>query len=122
MKPALKNMSVAELIVLRDDVQAALSARIAKERSELQKQIDALAILDGQPLRAKANGKVRAKAPPASRKADRKSGAPVKRRGKVPPKFRGPGGETWSGRGNAPRWLVALEADGKKRESFLIRK
>jgi len=122
VKLALKKMSVADLIVLRDDVQAALSARVARERSELQKQIDALAKLDGQPLRAKANAKGKAKPAPASRKADGKSGATVKRRGKVPPKFRGPGGETWSGRGNAPRWLVALEADGKKRDSFLIRK
>ena len=26
---------------------------------------------------------------------------------KVPPKYRGPGGETWAGRGARPRWLVA---------------
>jgi hypothetical protein len=41
-------MSVAELIVLRDDVQAALSTRVAKERSDLQKQIDALANVQRQ--------------------------------------------------------------------------
>jgi DNA-binding protein H-NS len=40
---------------------------------------------------------------------------------KVAPKYRGPGGETWSGRGPAPRWLAELEAKGKKRESFLIK-
>jgi len=122
VKPALKKMSVAELIVLRDDVQAALSTRVAKERSDLQKQIDALAKLDGQPAKANANGKGKAK---RTREPDKTGGtkqASAKRRGKVPPKYRGPAGETWSGRGNAPRWLVALEADGKKRDSFLIRK
>src|ERR687893_1512740 len=31
-------------------------------------------------------------------------------------KYRGPGGEEWSGRGRTPRWLVALEAEGRRRE------
>ncbi len=39
---------------------------------------------------------------------------------KVPPKYRGPGGETWSGRGLMPRWLVALVAQGEPKEAFLI--
>lgn len=29
-------------------------------------------------------------------------------------------GETWSGRGKAPKWLAALEATGKRREEFLV--
>lgn len=29
-------------------------------------------------------------------------------------------GESWSGRGKPPRWLVAAEASGKSRESFKI--
>jgi len=36
-------------------------------------------------------------------------------------KFRGPNGETWSGRGIAPRWMSALEAEGRKREEFRIK-
>jgi DNA-binding protein H-NS len=36
------------------------------------------------------------------------------------PKYRGPGGETWSGRGRMPTWLSALEATGHKREEFRI--
>jgi DNA-binding protein H-NS len=36
--------------------------------------------------------------------------------GKVPPKFRDPEtGQTWTGRGKAPRWI-----DGKERDQFLI--
>jgi DNA-binding protein H-NS len=41
---------------------------------------------------------------------------------KVAPKYRGPGGETWAGRGATPRWLVAAMRGGKKREDFLIDK
>ena len=39
---------------------------------------------------------------------------------KRPAKYRGPNGEEWSGRGRMPTWLVALEAEGRKREEFLI--
>jgi DNA-binding protein H-NS len=41
---------------------------------------------------------------------------------KVPPKYRGPSGETWAGRGARPRWLVAAIKDGKKLDDFLIDK
>ncbi|WP_454688194.1 H-NS histone family protein [Achromobacter aloeverae] len=37
------------------------------------------------------------------------------------PKYRHPDtGETWSGRGRAPRWLMAAEQSGATREQFLI--
>ena len=39
---------------------------------------------------------------------------------KVPPKYRGPGGETWAGRGATPRWLAALLKEGHSVEEFLI--
>jgi DNA-binding protein H-NS len=38
----------------------------------------------------------------------------------VAPKYRDGDGNTWSGRGLAPKWLVAAEKAGQKRESFLI--
>jgi DNA-binding protein H-NS len=41
---------------------------------------------------------------------------------KVPPKCRGPSGETWAGRGARPRWLVAAIKGGKKLDDFLIDK
>lgn len=43
-----------------------------------------------------------------------KSGNPA------PAKYRGPNGETWSGRGLMPRWLAALVAQGQSKESFAI--
>jgi DNA-binding protein H-NS len=36
-------------------------------------------------------------------------------------KYRGPNGETWSGRGLTPRWLVALVAQGRAKEEFTIK-
>ena len=38
----------------------------------------------------------------------------------VAAKYRGPNGETWSGRGRAPKWLATLEAQGRLRAEFSI--
>jgi len=59
----------------------------------------------GRPAKVKA-----AKAPKAARKA----GQPVAA------KFRGPNGETWSGRGLTPKWLASLVAQGHSKESFSV--
>jgi len=50
----------------------------------------------------------------SGRKSRRDTGTPVAA------KFRGPNGETWSGRGIPPKWLTALEAQGRTREEFRI--
>lgn len=38
------------------------------------------------------------------------------------PKYRGPNGELWSGRGQPPNWMKPLLAAGKTKEDFLIDK
>ncbi len=38
----------------------------------------------------------------------------------VAAKYRGPNGETWSGRGLTPKWLSSLIAQGQSKESFAI--
>ena len=99
----LSSLSVEALFKLRDDVARVLSSRA----SELQKQ---LVRLGGSIV---GTGKRRGRPP----------GRKNKRKGKkVAPKFRGPGGATWSGRGLKPRWLTAELKKGKKLESFAIRK
>jgi DNA-binding protein H-NS len=42
-------------------------------------------------------------------------------RGKQPPKYRGPNGEEWSGRGPSPRWMKPLLTKGKTKDDFLIK-
>lgn len=37
------------------------------------------------------------------------------------PKYKGPHGETWSGRGRQPTWLTELEAVGRDKSEFLIK-
>ena len=38
----------------------------------------------------------------------------------VAAKYRGPNGETWSGRGLTPKWLSTLIAQGSTKEQYLI--
>jgi DNA-binding protein H-NS len=64
----------------------------------------------------KAGGPAKAKAGAVkSPKAARKASAPVAA------KFRGPNGETWSGRGLTPKWLSSLVAQGQSKESFAVK-
>jgi DNA-binding protein H-NS len=52
--------------------------------------------------------------------ADLKSGA-KKTRGAVAAKYRNPAtGDSWSGRGRAPKWLADELAKGHAREKFLV--
>lgn len=37
------------------------------------------------------------------------------------PKYRGPNGELWSGRGRMSKWLQVAQAEGKSKDDFLIR-
>ena len=49
-----------------------------------------------------------------------KSSKQVKSKNPVPPKFRGPNGEVWSGRGLTPMWLSTLIEQGNDREKFRV--
>ena len=99
----LKNMDVDALLTLRADVEKALTER----SRDLQRQ---LALLDGEV------GKRRGRPPGQPGRHSAMKGI------KVPPKYRGPGGETWAGRGATPRWLSALLKEGLSVEEFAIAK
>ena len=82
---------------LRDQVDK----RLLELRSELEKQLAAMG--GAKSMNGKSSGK--------SLKGK-----------KVPPKYRSPDGETWAGRGQRPKWMVAALKKGKKIESFLIKR
>ena len=56
---------------------------------------------------------------PSSRQNGRRQTKHAK--GKQPAKYRGPGGEEWSGRGPAPKWMKPLLIKGKTKADFLIK-
>jgi DNA-binding protein H-NS len=120
IKIKFDKLEVAELVQLRDEIETALNGKIVIERDELQERMDALAALVGK--RSNGKGRVMRAKTSGQRPGGRSAKAkvhPLKGK-KAQPKYRGPNGETWAGRGLAPRWLTALEKKGKKRESFLI--
>lgn len=43
-------------------------------------------------------------------------------RASPPVKYRGPNGETWTGRGRQPNWLGKMEAQGRHRDEFFVDK
>ena len=94
----LSRMTVEALMDLRKRVDEMLHER----RAELQRQLERMAVVG------------------ASRRVG--GGGSVLKGKKVPPKYRGPSGETWAGRGARPRWLVAAIKGGKKLDDFLIDK
>src|SRR5215831_7268718 len=94
-KVNLSGMNVEGLMDLRKRVDETLNRR----RAELQQQLAALGVS----------------------RVVRGGGSALKGK-KVPPKYRGPSGETWAGRGAKPRWLVAAIKRGKKLDDFLIDK
>lgn len=118
-KLKVRNLSVADLVALRDEVQAALAEKIGKELVALQKQIESLTKLESGSALLNGDG---TGLPKRRTRRPRNENAPPRPRAKVEPKYRGPTGETWTGRGRPPRWLAALEATGEKRDTYLIPK
>jgi len=94
----LSGMTVEALMDLRERVDGLLSER----RAELDQQLERMGVIGG-------------------RRVVRGGGSALRGR-KVPPKYRGPSGETWAGRGAKPKWLVAAIKGGRKLEDFLIDK
>lgn len=79
-----------------------------------------ITLKDLQPGKLRA-GKAKSKtaaAKNANSKVRKKSG---KDAAVVAAKYRGPNGETWSGRGLTPRWLTALVVQGQTKEAFAIK-
>lgn len=99
-KRAFTRMTVPELIDLRDRI----NQQLRDHRADIERQLTT--------IEQGAVGKAAA--------VRRGRSSPLKGT-KVAPKYRGPGGETWSGRGARPRWLVAaLRGRKKSLEDFLI--
>ena len=98
-KVNLSGMSVEALMDLRKRVEA----RLVEHRAQLEKQLERMgrAITGPRIVRG---------------------GRSALKGMKVPPKYRGPSGETWAGRGARPRWLVGAIKGGKKLDNFLIDK
>jgi DNA-binding protein H-NS len=97
-KSSLTTLSNEALCKLRDEIAALLNSRAEDLRRELDR-LTGGAVAHG--------GETNGAAPKAPRK-------------KIAPKYRGPDGGTWTGRGIKPRWLTSALKEGKQLEDYLI--
>jgi len=79
-----------------------------------------ITVKDLQSTKPGKAGKAGRGRPAASSKAPTAPKAPKKAGSPVAAKYRGPNGETWSGRGLTPKWLASLVAQGQPKDAFLI--
>src|SRR5262245_11223046 len=98
----LENMSAAEL--------TAMQARIERIKAE-KKNVERAAVREKSLGVAKEHGC----------DIGELCGPRAGKRGKVAVKYRANAGNTWTGRGRMPRWLVAATRGGRaKKEDFLV--
>ena len=96
-----------------DKLQKEAAAIKSKEFASTVRDILAKMNAFGITLKDLKPGKARTK-PTTAAAGKKKSGVTL------PAKYRGPNGETWTGRGLAPRWLTAELAQGKRKEDFAV--
>ena len=97
-KVNLSGMSVETLM----DLRVRVDEMLVEHRAKLIEQLERIAVVGGARVARGGRSSLKVR--------------------KVPPKYRGPSGETWAGRGAKPRWLVAAIKEGKKLDDFLIDK
>ena len=102
----VKSMAFDKLLMAKGRIDAEIELRSAKERSRLIEAIGELRAISAAKSRTRLHARLHA----------------LKGR-KLPALYRNPKNrkETWAGRGNRPRWLVAALKGGKKLEAFAIR-
>ena len=102
----IKSMAFDELVKTKAKIDAEIELRAARERSRLIEAVGKLRKFSA------TNSTVSLRARPHSLKGK-----------KLPPLYHNPKNrtETWAGRGNKPRWLVAALKGGKKLEAFTIK-
>ena len=107
--PNIDHLSLAELNELIARAQKAISSKKDEAKSGFLAKMRADAAahgLDLDELMGKGSG---------GRRQRSDKGVKLK------PKFVGPNGEIYTGRGPTPKWLKSLERKGEKREKFLVK-
>jgi DNA-binding protein H-NS len=112
---ALEDMSVAALRKIVESATTLIAQKTEGERRSFIEEVTARAKSLGVSI-TDLFGK---SAPKPVKKAPPKKRAGLRARPSI--KFKGPNpGDTWTGRGRRPRWLVTLEAEGKDKKDYAV--
>jgi len=105
---------IASLQKQADDIRAKdFEATVGEIRQKMQAFGITVKDLQSTKIKSKAGRKPNVGATAKPAKAKKPASA-------VAAKYRGPNGETWSGRGLTPKWLASLIAAGGTKEQYLI--
>lgn len=107
--PNIDNLSLADLNELIARAQKAIAAKKDEAKNEFLAKMRADAAAHGlsfDEIMGRASGGRR-----------KRSDAGIK----LKPKYVGPNGEIYTGRGPTPKWLKSLERKGEKREKYLVK-
>ena len=85
--------------------KSALAQEIESHKKAMEAELKRIAASYGYKL-------IRADASTSEKKSTKRKPARIK--------FRDNNGNTWTGRGMAPRWITAAEANGQSRDEFLV--
>jgi DNA-binding protein H-NS len=107
--PNIDNLSLSELNELIARAQKAIASKKDEARADAMSKLRALAASEGFTL-DELMGRHS-----SGRRQRSDKGIKLK------PKYKGPNGEIYTGRGPTPKWLKALERKGEKREKFLVK-
>ena len=102
----VKLMTFDKLLMAKGKIETEIELRSARDRSRLLEAISELRTVS------------------AAKSTTYRHSRPHALKGrKLPPRYRNPKNrkETWAGRGNRPRWLVAALKGGRKLETFAVR-
>ena len=110
----LDSMTAQELTALIEAAEAKRTQKQEEARTALIEEFRNKAAQLGLELEALLPAGITPPSATLSRRTRRDAG------GTVAARFRGPNGETWSGRGRMPKWLSAQEAQGRNRDEFRI--
>ena len=102
------------LSAIRAQIRA-LEKRAKTIESKADKRITALMRLISRHSLSLADWKTAVALSKGGKRGARRIGKPV------PVKYADEKGNKWTGRGRPPRWLVAAEKAGRKRESFFVK-
>lgn len=107
--PNIEGLSLSDLTELLSRVNRAIQSRKDDARAETLQKLKALAVSEGFSL-----DELVGKGPNGRRQRSDKGV-------KLKPKYVGPNGEIYTGRGPTPKWLKTLERKGEKREKYLVK-
>ena len=110
IEDALDLLPVEELVTIRDAAEAKRLEHVEEEKNaiveEMREKLRKLGLTLEEALPHPAFT--------GARKARSDIGRPL------PVRYRSPSGDTWSGRGHAPKWITQLESEGHNREEFKV--